>query len=85
MRKAPAMAPMMPVMAQAPAIRQSTVFNFQLVSVPAKVMGIIRAKDVPTATWYGTPQRRVKAGTMMAPPPMPKQPEARPARRPMRA
>jgi len=85
MRKAPAMAPMMPVTAHAPAIRQSTVFNFQLVRVPAKVMGIIKANEVPTATWYGTPQRRVRAGTMRAPPPMPKQPEARPARRPMRA
>jgi len=41
----------MPVIAQAAAIRQSTVLSFQLVAVPARLMGMIKANDVPTATW----------------------------------
>ena len=45
------MAPIIPVTAQAETIFQSTVFNFQLVAVPARLMGMIRAREVPTATW----------------------------------
>ncbi len=45
------MAPTIPARAQAPAIFQSTVFNFQLAREPAKVMGMMSAREVPTATW----------------------------------
>ena len=47
----PRIAPSIPVRAQAAAIFQSTVFNFQLAREPAKVMGMMRAREVPTATW----------------------------------
>ena len=51
MRKEPRMAPIIPVMAQAQAILQSIVLSFQLAREPAKVIGIIKAREVPTATW----------------------------------
>jgi hypothetical protein len=49
-RREPRTAPIMPVKAQAAAIFQSMLFSFQLVREPAKEMGMIKAREVPTAT-----------------------------------